>query len=155
MKDLQIKLAQDIQAYSISQVELWRRVPYLALMCDGLTGWSGGYSTAYSMGLWRLGSCIQHGGYTITVDLESGNLTLYDKPINFDMYSHIIRLICQIDAKNLDAKVLVNWLEFQSNEKPKSYTNIDDIIENHQKYSHIEPRYIRQGKIPKPYYGWD
>ena len=152
MEHKQVQLAKLINEYSKSQVDLWRQIPYLAVKYDGITGWCGTLDTAYRMGLWRLDSCIRHGGYSITVDLETGSLTEFDKPIDFECYG-TARLICQIDMDELDAQKQINWL--QNIEEFRDYTNIEAYKKNQLKWSHIDKIYTRTGTIPAPVYGWD
>jgi len=67
-------LVKDICDYSISQKNLWRRVPYLALEADGRTGFGDNYSRAYNGGFWALDGSIVNGGYEVYVHLTTGNL---------------------------------------------------------------------------------
>ncbi len=43
-----------IKDYSISQKENWQKIPYLALMADGRTGYGSYHSTAYYHGYWTI-----------------------------------------------------------------------------------------------------
>lgn len=149
----QINLARKINEYCKSQVDDWRRVPYLALMTDGITGWNGTYATAYDMGVWRLESGQKY-GYYLTIDLSTGELCNFNRKLDFsNMYD--VRDICKLEADELDAKRICDSLEKQSKEEYRSYTNIDKIRENHKRYAHITPTFIRIKPIPQPYYGFD
>lgn len=150
IKDKQYELVERIQEYSQDQVDIWKQIPYAALMKNGITGWSGTYATAYHMGLWRLesGQYTKIGGYYLTVDLETGKITNFNKPANT---YHSIRLICQLDLDELDAQSILNNL--QSDLEYKSYTQKEAILENHKRYNHIKPIYERIGPVKEPYYG--
>lgn len=153
MKNKQRELAQFICDYTKSQVDLWRQIPYLALRSDGISGWCGTKSTAYRMGYWRLESGIFNGGYSYTVDLDTGELTRFDKSLDLNIYS-TVRQICQIDEYNLNAQAIINRFTEESQEEHRSYTNSAKILENIKEYSYIEKEYRRKGQRPKAYYGY-
>ena len=69
------ELDELIRAYTRSERELWRLVPYLALQADGRSGYSSQYSIAYSMGLWRIEHSLDRfSSYTVAVDCATGEL---------------------------------------------------------------------------------
>ena len=151
IREKQISLAKEINEYSKSQVDYWRQIPYECLRVDGYSGWSGTYATAYSMGLWRLESGQFHGGYHVTVDLMTGELCFFNKPINYNIHATTIN---RLDLEELDAKATLLRL-VSEDISIRCYTNIDKIKENQAWYSHIDKIYTRNEPIPDPYYGWD
>jgi hypothetical protein len=68
------KIVEGIHEYSVSQKDLWRRVPWLALEADGRGGWSDTYQKAYTEGLWQIDSCSRIVTPNMYVDLDSGKL---------------------------------------------------------------------------------
>jgi hypothetical protein len=62
------KIAAAAREYYMSQAEVWKKIPYEALMADGRGGFSPLFNTAYTMGYWDTYS------YGIYIDLADGRL---------------------------------------------------------------------------------
>lgn len=73
-------LVSELRKYSASQKEIWRKVPFLALQADGITGYSDTYSRAYQQGYWALSESIVDGRYQVYVDLATGELVSAGRP---------------------------------------------------------------------------
>lgn len=67
------ELVQSISAYVESQLDTWRKVPWLALRADGRHGGMGFYSTAYMSGMWELHT-PEKGLHRTFVDCGAGTL---------------------------------------------------------------------------------
>lgn len=65
-------LIASIHAYSKSQVELWRKVPWLALQADGRSGAMGSFERAYRDGIWAIDGSDQISA--TFVDCDTGAL---------------------------------------------------------------------------------
>ena len=71
------ELIDAIKAYCESQVDLWRRVPDLALEADGRTGYSSNLQLCWQRGLWEVGASkavSEPGRPLVSVDCASGKL---------------------------------------------------------------------------------
>ena len=128
------KLVQWIRDYSTSQKSLWRKIPYLALEADGRTGYNDNYGRAYSSGLWHI-------GYSMYVDLESGNLVDsyaasrsfsigdYDCEKESNLISanseNVLQLVYQIEV--LNTSLLVNQLAEEGKKKYLAIYNPKEV----------------------------
>jgi len=145
MKSLEIitgteKVAEEIRDYSRSQIELWQRIPLLALEADGRTGFNGKYSNAYYNGFWELNGSVrsvkEH--YLVYVDLSNGELVdahLASSAVYAcDSYipkksvlkparnKEVLQLAFNLDE--LDAQEIVTSLEKESKEAYPSYCDL-------------------------------
>lgn len=150
----QIELAKYITEYSKSQIDTWRQIPRLALYANGITGWNGSYYTAYAMGLLRLESGMKYGGYSITVDLATGNITRFNQLLNLEESYTAVLELCALDYKELDAMALKERLIIAAERPYGTYTDVNKVAEVREQYKHIKKYYIREGDIPAPYYGY-
>ena len=106
------QLIAAIRARSREQKALWQRIPYLALQANGIGGFSDSFQVAYVSGYWRLGPTIRDGGYSVFVDLATGELV---NPYMKETPAHDDDVL--LIAKNpdcLDAKTLIVQLEAQA-----------------------------------------
>lgn len=101
------QLRQDIELVrelSREQVDIWKRVPYWALMSEGRDGYVGRRQTAYKDGLWSVGSA-QLGYYEMAVDLDNGELVRVRNPQELSSDSAMLRLIAggleQLNAQSV------------------------------------------------------
>lgn len=72
LKKLQVEYIQGLIDFSKDQKEFWQKIPYLALQCQGITGYSDQNQYAYKEGFWRIGSTTY--GYQYRVDCATGNI---------------------------------------------------------------------------------
>lgn len=117
-------LVRGIREFARSQVETWRRVPYLALEADGRSGFSDNYARAYRQGVWAVEASVRDGSYTVYVDLATGDLvnpfSFHEQARCVDAYdSHVLALATSIDQ--LDAEALVVSLEAAARKPVASY----------------------------------
>ena len=52
-------------------VELWRQIPFLSMMADGVGGYNSVHGLAYQYGIWEIRSSNNH---IVYVDLETGEI---------------------------------------------------------------------------------
>ncbi|MDP3734090.1 MAG: hypothetical protein Q8R37_02585 [Nanoarchaeota archaeon] len=138
IQQLKNDLVEKIREYSLSQQQQWQRVPYLALMADGRSGFNGNYSRAYHQGYWALESSCKSGYYNVYVDLDNGNLVdahhaassidLFDVDIPKESKSVPANEdeIITLDLDNLDARSLVRMLQQQAQEPYPSYYKAEE-----------------------------
>ena len=140
MKSLEIiasakKIVEEISNYSKSQKNLWQKIPLLALEADGISGFNDNYSRAYREGFWALEGSIDENGYSIYVDLSSGELIdAYSASKVFSICNlkisknsmlepaqkeKILKLAFNI--KELNAQNIVNSLKKESKQPYSSY----------------------------------
>lgn len=108
-----------IRMYVKDQVDLWRKIPRLAFLADGLDGYSGQYRRAFERKEWIVS---EDGGMGPYVQLATGELIGRDKDI------------IAFDIDCLDAASLVNRLIMEGKVKPskfiagRSKNDVDDIL---------------------------
>lgn len=117
-------LVRGIREYAKSQVEDWRRIPYLALEADGRSGYSDNYARAYRQGVWAVEASARDGSYTVYVDLATGELvnpfSFHEQARCVDAYdSHVLALATSIGQ--LDAAAIVAGLEAAARKPVASY----------------------------------
>lgn len=105
-------LVENIREFSRQQKNIWQKVPYLALQADGRWGYSDQYSRAYQCGYWALDASLEHGSYTVFVDLESGELL---NPFNLKEAAFAENILeLAMHADQIDASLIVEDLEKRS-----------------------------------------
>jgi len=112
IKEKQHKLANELRRYCREQKDLWKTVPYLALMADGRGGYSGRLGSACRSGYWPLGRCEWLG---VAVDLLTGELVSYedDAPLADD------EQILSVAISEFDAQQVIDKLKREI-ERPDS-----------------------------------
>jgi len=106
------ELITAIRARSREQKALWQRIPYLALQANGIGGFSDSLQVAYSSGYWRLEPTIRTGGYSVFVDLATGELVnpyMKETPA----WDDDVLLVAK-DPDCLDAQALIDQLEAEA-----------------------------------------
>lgn len=113
------RVAESIRQYCVSQLESWRRIPWLALQADGRNGYSGELPLAYARGAWVLQVEFANVGRIIAVDCASGRLInitrLVSKNELVDMDDQsILKLVAHLDT--IDAAEIVKYLQWRAAE---------------------------------------
>jgi hypothetical protein len=106
INDLIDEVISLIRDLSKSQVELWRKVPALALEANGKSGYSADLKLAYAKRLWTLNSNNHYGELQLFVDLDTGELVDYKR--NPSKRDAVIKLAFSLDQ--IDAQKQIDWL---------------------------------------------
>lgn len=117
------EMVQDIRAYSKSQKDLWRRIPFLAIKAQGHDG-NYHYNKIFSTGYMGLRPSFNErsrgeGHYKVVVDLATGNLLDgFDIDLGFvrsakpgDLLALLANLDCldaQRHVKEFEKKAIIN-----------------------------------------------
>lgn len=106
------ELIAAIRARSLAQKALWQRIPYLALMANGIGGFSDGLSVAYHRGYWRLEPTLRNGGYSVFVDLATGELVNPYKPEEPAWDDDVLLVAKRPDC--IEAQAIIDQLEAEA-----------------------------------------
>jgi hypothetical protein len=123
-----LKLVKEIQDYSMKNKAYWNKVPYLACMANGRTGWNDQLSRAAEQGYWAVNAVS--GYYRIYVDLETGRLVTPLKLTNDANEEDILALAFQMDE--IDAAKIAKELEEWAKEPYGSYYSGKQINEREE-----------------------
>lgn len=110
INDLIDEVISLIRDLSKSQVELWKKVPALALEVDDKSGYSADLKLAYAKKLWTLNSNNHYGELQLFVDLDTGELVDYKR--NPSRADAVIKLAFSLDQ--IDAQKQIEWLTKQA-----------------------------------------
>ena len=155
-------LVQSAREISRSQIELWRQIPWLALIAHGRAGDFNKYQEAFKNGYWILESAPDKMVHQVTtgvvVDLETGELIDEASTYNFHddecqpipaKASGILKVLAV--PEQLDAQTVIEKLK-ENGEKPPIYfqsndgEDINDFVENIRKSYGVKPLYTRVRK---------
>ena len=125
IREAQVELAERIREFVRSKKESWQKVPIVALMADGRTGYRDQYRFAYESGYWNLG------GYASAVDLATGELiTLHGVvgTMNPTLSSddHVIQYAANLD--DLDAESILATLREEAEKSHSERYDVDEQI---------------------------
>lgn len=113
------ELAAQIREICASQIELWRKIPVLALEANGRTGFSGDLKRAYTHGAWNL---VPGTGWPmICVDLGTGRLLFRFRPGSStgDRLAHDKEIIgLAFELEKIDAGAIATRLRKQAAHEP-------------------------------------
>lgn len=87
---IRAELVEAIRQRSLEQIELWKRVPWLALQAEGRRGYTDEGTSRYASGYLRL--LPENGVYKIFLDLDTGELCDSYHPINLANDRDVIKL---------------------------------------------------------------
>lgn len=144
----EIKAARDatvasVRAYCTSQVDLWRKVPWLALQADGRSGAMGSYERAYYDGLWAID------GHTIIsttfVDCDTGALVRLMQPQSnrYQIVPAWDDRVLQLATKPgvLTASLAITSLTAKAAAPRASYISKDEALKRDQLRAEIAHKY--------------
>lgn len=117
--------AGDIIAQTKAQIDLWRQVPYLALMADGKTGYSNVYSQAYRLGMYRISGTAE-GLFGLYVDCDSGDLLWLRGKVDLEARASTRQIVEAWFAQNsgssrFDAQAVIGSLSQEAGEPTRSF----------------------------------
>ncbi|MBX4210610.1 hypothetical protein KW783_01410 [Candidatus Parcubacteria bacterium] len=109
-----------VQEYCRSQVDLWRKIPWLALEADGRDGHNDIFSWAWAYGYWPIHVVGDaRSGYTIFMDLSTGKMVnAHDQTRSPDEISLLIILSA---LENIDAMRITTMLTQEGKKSVKKY----------------------------------
>lgn len=149
---LQHQAAQAIQAYSQSQANIWRQIPYWAVMANGRRGWSDQLSAIIHSGILRLESSVGFsvsGHYTAAVDLASGTIIGLRNLVQFDNIPPVEdRLLCFLSLAELDASLALEDLKQQAQQPFSSYMGSGHPQEWQQQAEEVLAKYGYSSTTP-------
>jgi hypothetical protein len=108
-----IELAGAIKEYVKSQLNLWQKVPYLALQAEGRGGFNEDYQRAYEDGYWSIDDPNGSTRYCL-VDCETGELVFVEGKRTKRITKLDPDQIISINLEHLDAAKVVKDLREQS-----------------------------------------
>lgn len=144
IEGLKWELVAAIQSESVSKRHLWCKIPRLALLADGLTGWSDG--SEYKLGIIKLKSGLAS-YYDLTLDLSSGLIS------NWDKLASVRALLAVVIP---DPQELIDYYEGIIKSGPRSYTDLESYNKNINTWgARIGDQYVRLSPIPTPTFVWE
>lgn len=111
--------ADNLRAYSESQVDLWRKIPQLAFYANGRNGWQDNWSRAYQHKIWAISSSTRGGYFTVFVDLNTGKLVNISYNNNFSAAQE--GCIIQCNPAEFDARKEIDYLRKRIDEPVGDY----------------------------------
>ncbi len=151
------ELDELIRAYTQSEKELWRLVPYLALQADGRGGYSSQYAVAYQKGLWIIEHSVDRfGSYTVAVDCATGELVSIPNTHEKARVEDVLR--CASRLHEFDAAAVVLALQQAGKNPYFSGYDVESIkkqrLKTQEEYD-LREVFVRKGEVPTFRFCWD
>lgn len=153
LEEIAAEYVEGLREYSRSQVELWKKIPWLALQAEGISGFSDEGASRYGSGYLRL--LVENGSYRIFLDLDTGEICSSFHPIKLASDHDVIKLT----PADLDAQAYIDELVQEGSRPIGSYYNADEIREwrrERAKAHELTERYERKGpRAAETPFQWD
>lgn len=153
LEEIAAEYVEGLREYSRSQVELWKKIPWLALQAEGISGFSDERASRYGTGYLRL--LVEGGSYRIFLDLDTGEICSSRYPIQLAPDHDVMKLT----PADLDAQAYIDELVEYGSRPIGSYYNKDEILEWRRKMAeanNVTERYERKGPRAKETpFQWD
>lgn len=153
LEEIASEYVEGLREYSRSQVELWKKIPWLALQAEGISGFSDEGASRYGAGYLRL--LVEGGSYLIFLDLDTGEICSSLHPIQLAPDHDVMKLT----PADLDAQAYIDELVEYGSRPIGSYYDADEIHEWRQRMVELHQlteRYERKGpRAEETPFQWD
>lgn len=129
LQQLQTDYIKGLVEFSHSQKKFWKKLPYLALMADGRSGYNDNNVICYRYGFWRVGYQPGKSNYSYRVDCATGDICRWNA-------EHSIEKDCtgllDIAISDLNAEAICQYLIAEGNKPMSSYMKSEEALRREQ-----------------------